>query len=284
MNQQNRKQSVSSDGMVYLVGAGPGDPDLVTLKAIKALGKADVVVYDRLSNPELLSYAPDSAEHIYVGKKPGKPSAKQDQINAILISKARTGNIVVRLKGGDPFIFGRGGEECIALKNANLAYQVVPGISSSLSVPAYAGIPLTHRSVSRSVTIVTGHTVGKNRVDQDWNALSKSETLVILMGMRNMGTITRRLLTEGMPADTPAAVVQRGTHADQRSVTGTLSTITQKAADLASPGIIVIGETAKFADQLSWVTSDTDHNQLNSAPHENGKPEYREVAHVAAFG
>jgi len=284
MNRYSNRNGVQSDGLVYLVGAGPGDPDLVTLKAVKALGKADVVVYDRLSNPELLSYASEKAEHIYVGKKPGKPSAKQEQINAILISKARAGQTVVRLKGGDPFIFGRGGEECLALKNANITYQVVPGISSSLSVPAYAGIPLTHRSVSRSVTIVTGHTVGRNSVDQDWNALSKSETLVILMGMRNMGIITSRLLDEGMASNTPAAVIQNGTHANQRSVTGTLSTITQKAEDLASPGIIVVGETAKLADELSWMPSAASGNQTNGTAQTKQVANFQKLAQVAALG
>lgn len=284
MNRQSNRNGIQSDGLVYLVGAGPGDPELVTLKAVKALGKADVVVYDRLSNPELLSYASEKAEHIYVGKKPGKPSAKQEQINAILISKARAGQTVVRLKGGDPFIFGRGGEECLALKNANITYQVVPGISSSLSVPAYAGIPLTHRSVSRSVTIVTGHTVGTNRVDQDWNALSKSETLVILMGMRNMEIITSRLLDEGMRSDTPAAVIQNGTRANQQSVTGTLSDIAQKAEGLSSPGIIVIGETAKLADQLSWISADAADNQTNGVLETEQVGEFKKLAQVAALG
>jgi len=284
MNRQSNRNGIQSDGLVYLVGAGPGDPDLVTLKAVKALGKADVVVYDRLSNPELLSYASEKAEHIYVGKKPGKPSAKQKQINAILISKARAGKTIVRLKGGDPFIFGRGGEECLALKNANITYQVVPGISSSLSVPAYAGIPLTHRSVSRSVTIVTGHTVGKNSVDQDWNALSKSETLVILMGMRNMGIITSRLLDEGMESDTPAAVIQNGTHANQQSVTGILSTITQKAEGLSSPGIIVIGETAKLADELSWISSSTSSTHKDAIAQTEQVADFQKLAQVAALG
>jgi len=242
----------SSKGLVYLVGAGPGDPDLITIKGVKALEQADVVVYDRLANPELLSYAPDEAEHIFVGKKPGKPSARQEQINTILIAKAQRGKTVVRLKGGDPFIFGRGGEECLALKKAAVPYRIVPGISSSLSVPAYAGIPLTHRKVSRSVTIITGHTLGKSSVNQNWEALTEADSLVILMGIRNMETITRNLQLHGKPGSTPAAVVEQGTTDSQKTVTGTLSDIAEKARKISSPGIIVVGKTAAMAEKIGW--------------------------------
>ena len=239
-------------GKVYIVGAGPGDPELITLKAVKALEKADIVVYDRLANPELLAHTSGSAEHVYVGKKPGKPSARQEQINNILIGEARAGKTVVRLKGGDPFVFGRGGEECLALKSQNIPYSLIPGISSALSVPAYGGIPVTHRAVSRSFTVITGHTIGKNNINQDWDALSKSDTLVILMGMRNLPVISKKLMDFGLPTSTPATVIERGSQPDQQTVTGTLATIAEKAAPLSSPGIIVIGKTAAMADELAW--------------------------------
>ncbi|MDR8392273.1 uroporphyrinogen-III C-methyltransferase [Aliifodinibius sp. S!AR15-10] len=242
----------SQDGKVQLVGAGPGDPELITVKGSRALETADVIVYDRLANPDLLSITSEESEHIYVGKRPGKPSVSQDQINHILITKAREGKKVVRLKGGDSFVFGRGGEECMALKAADIPYEVVPGISSALAAPAFAGIPVTHRKVARSFTVVTGHTIKKSDSFEEWEHLAKADTLVILMGMRNLPNITERLISFGRDADTPAAVIEKATYESQQTVVATLATIADEAAHLSSPATIVVGELASKGKELNW--------------------------------
>jgi uroporphyrin-III C-methyltransferase len=192
-------------GKVYLVGAGPGDPELITVKGANILGKAEVIVYDRLANPELLSLTADRSEHLYVGKRPGKPSASQEQINRILITKAHEGKIVARLKGGDPFVFGRGGEECEALRVENIPYEVIPGISSALAAPAFAGIPVTQREIARSFTVVTGHTIKCTENLVHWEHLIHVDTLVILMGMKSLSKITKLLISHGRHADTPVS-------------------------------------------------------------------------------
>lgn len=242
-------------GTVYITGAGPGDPDLITLKGKKALEQADVVVYDRLANPELLGWAPHRSEHIYVGKRPDKPSVSQRQINHILVTKALEGKTVVRLKGGDPFVFGRGAEECEALRSYGIPYQVIPGISSALSAPAFAGIPVTHRSVSRSFTVVTGHTLASSDPFENWENLAGADTLVVLMGLRNLPAIARRLTGFGKSEQTPVAVIAHASRPEQTVVTGTLETIADRVSDLVSPATIVIGELALMHEQLDWFTS-----------------------------
>lgn len=239
-------------GIVYLVGAGPGDPDLITIRGVNVIKKADVVIYDRLANPELLSYSSEKSEHIYVGKRPGKPSVSQDQINRIIISKAKEGKTVARLKGGDPFIFGRGGEECEALAVENISFEIVPGISSALAAPAYAGIPLTHRGTARSFTVVTGYTRNKEELFENWEHIAFADTLVVLMGMKNMNEIMNRLIFFGRSADTPVAVIEKATWEKQRSVIGTLENISDKASFLSSPAVIVIGELAAMGNQFAW--------------------------------
>lgn len=239
-------------GKVYLVGAGPGDPDLITVKGAEALRRADVIVYDRLANPELLDYTPEASEHIYVGKTPGKPSVSQEQINAILVAKARDGKIVVRLKGGDPFVFGRGGEECEALKANVVAYEVIPGISSALSAPLFAGIPITHRKVARSFTVVTGHTITGTNAFDNWDHLAHADTLVVLMGVKNLGKIADLLIRLGKDGGTPVAVIEKATHPTQKTVLGTLDNIAEKASHSSPPATIVIGELAALCNDLAW--------------------------------
>ena len=238
--------------MVYLVGAGPGDPELITVKGANILKKADVIVYDRLANPELLSMTSFDSEHIYVGKRPDKPSVSQSQINHILITKAREGKIVARLKGGDPFVFGRGGEECEALRAEKIPYEIVPGISSALTAPAFAGIPVTHRNVARSFTVVTGHTVKKSDDLENWEHLAFADTLVVLMGMRNLSKIADNLIKHGRDSNTPVVVVQKATYKNQKVVRGKLSNIAEKAKGLSSPATIIIGKVAAKSEVLAW--------------------------------
>jgi len=249
----------SSSGKVYLVGAGPGDPELITLKGLRCLRMADVVVYDRLVNLSLLDEAPSGAERVFVGKKTGCHSVKQEEIHVLLIHYARQGRLVVRLKGGDPFIFGRGGEEALALAQAGIPFEVVSGVSSAIAVPAYAGIPVTHRNRASSVTIVTGH--GRHphaSADVNWETLAKvgswGGTLVILMGVDTLPHVTQQLLDGGLPADTPAAVIQQGTIPQQRVVTDTLVNIAECArrANITSPAITVIGAVVALRDSLNW--------------------------------
>lgn len=252
-----RKQSDGQQGgIVYLIGAGPGDPELITVKGLRCVRSADVVLYDRLSSPELLKELRYDAEKIFVGKGPACHTMKQEEINALLISHARQGKRVVRLKGGDPFVFGRGGEEALALANANIPFEIVPGISSAISVPAYAGIPVTHRDYVSSVTIVTGHEgESHGSASVNWEALAKTGgTLVILMGVKGLAHITQSLLTGGLAQTTAAAVIQEGTTSKQRLVTGTLSTIAEQAtaAQVKSPAVIVIGSVVTLSNALAW--------------------------------
>ncbi len=243
-------------GIVYLIGAGPGDPGLVTQKGVACIAAADVVVYDYLASAELLKYARDDAELIYVGKKGGDHTLSQDGINALLVEKAAAGKAVARLKGGDPFIFGRGGEEIEELIAAGLAFEVVPGVTSAVAAPAYAGIPLTHRQFASCVTFITGHE-DPTKTDSmiNWDALAATGgTLVFLMGVKNLPNITRRLAEAGMSKDTPAALVRWGTTPDQQSVSGTLETINDnvQAAGLKPPCIIVIGEVVRLREKMQW--------------------------------
>jgi uroporphyrin-III C-methyltransferase len=247
-----------SNGRVYLVGAGPGDPELMTLKGLRCLRAAEVIIYDRLISPALLEEAPPEAERIFVGKASGCHTLPQAEINALLIAHARKGRVVVRLKGGDPFLFGRGGEEAEALAEAGIPYEIVPGVTSAIAAPAYAGIPITHRNYAAQVTIVTGHesAVDGPSASINWEALAKLEgTLVILMGLANLANIASRLISYGMPPLTPAAVIEQGTLPTQRVVTGALENIAAqtKAAGIRSPAIIVIGAVAALHDALAWV-------------------------------
>ena len=246
----------SSRGKVFLVGAGPGDPELITLKGLRCLRKADVVVFDRLICPNLLDEAPPQAQRVFVGKEPGHHSMKQEEINALLIKHALQDQLVVRLKGGDPFVFGRGGEEALALAYAGIPFEIVPGVSSAIAVPAYAGIPVTHRDLASSVTIVTGHGRSTSASsDVNWEALaSLGGTLVILMGVETLSDITQRLLEGGLPSDTPAAVIQQGTVSEQRVVRDTVVEIAERArkANIKSPAVIVIGAVVALSDPLAW--------------------------------
>ena len=238
------------NGTVYLVGAGPGDPRLITLLGLDRLRRADVVVYDRLVSPQLLDEAPPRAERIFVGKAPGDHSYRQEEINALLIHHAQAGRTVVRLKGGDPFIFGRGAEEALACAEAGVPWEVVPGVSSALGVPARAGIPLTHRELSGGFAVVTGHCAAGDR--QDWAALARLDTLVILMGLSRLPEIAAQLLFHGRAADTPAAVIAQGTSPDERTVIGTLGTIAGdvERAGLRAPATVVVGEVVRLRAEL----------------------------------
>jgi uroporphyrinogen III methyltransferase / synthase len=235
---------------VYLVGAGPGDPGLLTVRGADVLGRADVVVYDRLVHPSLLDLAPAAAERVYVGKTPGEAEVEQGDINALLVEQGRAGKEVVRLKGGDPFVFGRGGEEAEALAAAGLTFEVVPGITSAIGAPAYAGIPVTHRGKSTHFTVVTGHEdPDKGGFDVDWSALANAGgTLVILMGAGRVGEIASQLVAGGLSPETPVAAVRNGTRADQQTVRATLATV--GAAGVQAPAAIVVGDVAGL--DLSW--------------------------------
>ena len=241
-------------GKVYLVGAGPGDPGLLTLKGKTTLERAACVVYDFLANPELLTYAPPGAETIFVGKKEGEQGISQEEINQLLLSKAREGKDVVRLKGGDPFVFGRGGEEAEALSEAGIEWEVVPGVSSGYAVPAYAGIPLTHRLFGSTVTFITGHEDPKKLFSSiDWARLAPGTgTLVFFMGARNLPEITSSLVEHGRDPGTRVSVIRWGTCPAQEVASGTLKDISEKAASLGPPALIVVGEVARLRDKLNW--------------------------------
>jgi uroporphyrinogen III methyltransferase/synthase len=233
---------------VYLVGAGPGDPGLLTVRGAELLGRADVVVHDRLAESSLLDLAPAGAERIDVGKQPGGP-VDQESINALLVERGRAGQCVVRLKGGDPFVFGRGGEEAQALLEAGVLFEVVPGITSAVAVPAYAGVPVTHRGLSTSFTVVTGHSRHAPERETDWAALARSgDTIVVLMGVAHRTEISQKLLAAGLAGDTPVAAVSWGTRPQQRTVRTTLASL--GSVDLEPPATIVIGQVAAL--DLNW--------------------------------
>jgi len=241
-----------SSGRVVLVGAGPGDPELITLCGLRWLRRAEVVVYDRLVAPSLLEEAPGTALLIPAGKSATRHCLEQSAINALLIHHARRGRLVVRLKGGDSFVFGRGGEEALACADAGIPVEVVPGVSSAVSVPAAAGIPVTHRGLASSFAVVTGHEdPAKSAGAVDWPRLATSvDTLVIVMGVASLPAIARRLIAAGRSAQTPVAVVSRGTTPSQESVTGTLGDIAARAAHLSAPAIIVVGDVVDLAGRL----------------------------------
>lgn len=243
-------------GKVYLVGAGPGDPKLITLKGIECLQNANVVIYDLLVNVKLLENAPHHAEKIYGGKMAGEQERQQSEINDLMVQHAKAGKTVVRLKGGDPFVFGRGGEEALILADAGIDFEIVPGISSAIAAPAYAGIPVTHRGFSSSIAIVTGHSsaLGSDSPVR-WEQLSTAvDTLVVLMGIGHLRQITERLINYGRKPETPTAIIHWGTTPQQETLVGTLADIAQKAESvgLHSPAAIVVGEVNTLRDALGW--------------------------------
>ena len=249
--------SGSPSGRVALVGAGPGDPELLTLRAARLLAQADVVVHDHLVGPGVLELIGEGAQRIYVGKERCRHSMAQDDINRLLVRLAREGRNVVRLKGGDPFIFGRGGEELQALAAEGVPFEVVPGVTAACGVASHAGIPLTHRDFAQSCTFVTGH-LKDGSCELDWPALARPrQTVVIYMGLSGLPTICAQLIAHGLPAHWPAAVVAQGTLPTQRVVCATLATLAEevKREGLQSPGLTIVGEVVRLRDELAWFTS-----------------------------
>ncbi len=241
-------------GKVYLIGAGPGDPGLLTLKGRAILERADCVIYDFLAAGELLRFCRPEAEKIFAGKRGGGPRRPQEEINQLLVAKAREYAVVARLKGGDPFVFGRGGEEALTLVKAGIAFEVVPGVTSGIAAPAFAGIPVTHRDLASSVSFVAGHEdPAKDESAIDWAAAAASTgTLVFFMGTRNLAAIAARLVARGRSPATPAAVIHWGSRPSQQVVTGSLGDIAERAAGLQPPTVIVVGEVVKLRDELNW--------------------------------
>ncbi len=240
-------------GKVYLTGAGPGDIELLTLKAARVIKEADVVIYDRLANPEILEMAKDGCEFVYVGKEDGRHIMPQDDINETIYQNALKYENVVRLKGGDPFVFGRGGEEAAYLFDRDIKFEIIPGITSSVSAPAYAGIPVTHRGVSVSFRVVTGHESPNKKVSQiPWDNFKTDDTIVFLMGLHNLPKISKKLIEVGKPADYPVAVISKGTTKDQIVVVGTLENIVEKTKGIPTPALIVVGRVVELREQLKW--------------------------------
>jgi uroporphyrin-III C-methyltransferase/precorrin-2 dehydrogenase/sirohydrochlorin ferrochelatase len=249
-----REPRAPCQGSVALVGCGPGDPELLTLRAARVIATADVLVYDRLVSSEIVSLGRSEAQRIYVGKARSAHSMPQEEISALLVRLAQQGRRVARLKGGDPFIFGRGGEEIELLARNGIRFEVVPGVTAAAGIAAYAGIPLTHRDHSHSVTLVTGH-LQNGTADLDWPALARpGQTLVVYMGLAGLPCICRELVAHGLPPDTPAAIVQHGTLRTQRVVTGTLADLAERAgtAQLAPPTLIVVGEVVRLQPMYAW--------------------------------
>ena len=247
---------MSKKGKVYLIGAGPGDPGLLTLKGRDCLAEADVVVYDRLADPRILAWVRPEAERIYVGKASSKHTMKQEDICQLLVDLAAEGKTVARLKGGDSFVFGRGGEEALLLRENGLPFEFVPGITSAISVPEYAGIPVTHRKVAASFAVITGHEdPSREKSGINWAGLANGvDTLVFLMGVENLENISRNLIENGRPADTPAALIRWGTHPEQRTLITTLGKAYEDVVrtGMRPPAIFIVGEVVKLRDELSW--------------------------------
>ena len=238
---------------VYLTGAGPGDIELLTLKAHRVITEADVIIYDRLANPEILEMAKDGCEFVYVGKEDGRHTLPQDEINEVIYQNALKHDVVVRLKGGDPFVFGRGGEEGAYLHERGMSFEIIPGITSAISVPAYAGIPVTHRGVAVSFRVVTGHESPNKEVSQiPWENFKTDDTIVFLMGLHNLSKISSKLIEVGKPEDYPCAVISRGTTKEQSVVVGTLGDIVKKAKGVPTPALIIVGKVVTLREQLQW--------------------------------
>lgn len=242
-------------GKVYLVGAGPGDPDLITVKGLRCLQKADVILYDRLVNPELLQHAKEGAQLVYCGKLPHYHTMKQETINHFLVKYAKKGFGVVRLKGGDPFVFGRGGEEAEECAKHGVPFEIIPGITAGIAASAYAGIPVTHRSLSRSFAFITGHQAGDVEAEHQWSHLAMGvDTICVYMGVSHLPSITQQLIQHGKSSQTPIALIHWGTLSDQRTVVGTLENIEErvKEAEISNPSMIVIGEVVRLHKKLNW--------------------------------
>lgn len=243
-------------GMVYLVGAGPGDPKLITLRAVELIKKADVVLYDRLVSKKIIAMIPKKSQKLYVGREVGDDYKHQDDTNLQMVKFAKSNKNVVRLKGGDPFIFGRGGEEAEYLRKNKIRFEIVPGITSGIGSAVYSGIPLTHRKYSSSVVFVTGHEdPGKVKSPVQWKKLAKSvETIVIMMGLSRIGVISKQLVSGGLSKTTPVAVIHKGTNEDQKVVIGNLSNIAQKIKSnhINPPSIIIIGNVVKLHKTIGW--------------------------------
>jgi len=237
---------------VYLTGAGPGDIDLLTIKALRVIREADVIIYDRLANPDILNECKDGCEFIYVGKEDSHHTLPQDEINETIYRASQRYETVVRLKGGDPLVFGRGGEEGIYLRERGVEFEFIPGITSAIAVPEYAGIPVTHRGITVSFRVVTGHEATKEKSQIPWENYKTDDTIVFLMGLHRLEYIVEKLLEIGKPADFPIAVISRGTWPDEKTVTGTLSDIYEKAKALPTPALIVVGEVVRLREKLSW--------------------------------
>jgi len=245
-------RSSLNSGEVALVGAGPGDPELLTIKALNLLQQADVVLYDYLVSEEIMALVPEKTERVCVGKRAGHHSVPQDETNQLLVEFALQGKRVVRIKGGDPFVFGRGGEELEVLADAGISFQVVPGITAAAGATAYAGIPLTHRDYAQSALFITGHLKAESD-QQDWSTLAKgSQTLVIYMGLMKSQYIQEQLIYHGRSTETPIAIIERGTQATQKVLHGKLSQLSQLAAQAESPALIVIGEVVRLSEKLNW--------------------------------
>jgi len=239
--------------LVYLTGAGPGDIDLLTIKALKVIKEADVIIYDRLANLDILKEAKNGCHFVYVGKENGHHIMPQEKINETIYQNSLKNNTIVRLKGGDPFVFGRGGEEGSYLKSMGVKFEIIPGITSAISVPAYAGIPVTHRGVSVSFRVITGHeSLSKNSSQIDWGSLKNDDTLVFLMGLHNLSKISTKLIEIGKPKDFPCAVISRGTTKEQKTVVGTLGNILQLSRDIPTPALIIVGRVVELREQLHW--------------------------------
>ncbi len=244
-------------GFVYIVGAGPGDPKLLTLRALECIQLADVILYDRLVNPLILKHAQQGAELIYCGKEPGRHGLIQDEIHKVLVEKAQAGKQVLRLKGGDPFVFGRGAEEAAILRQHDIGYEVVPGITAGIAAPAYAGIPVTHRDHSTSFAIVTGH--GRQEKGQDylrWEALAQIDTIAFYMSVGNIAFISKSLIDNGKDPHTPVAVIEWGTTENQRTITGQLDTIAAQIQEqnIVNPSMILVGDVVKERENIAWFT------------------------------
>ena len=240
-------------GRVYLTGAGPGDIELLTIKALRVIKEADVIIYDRLANPDILEEAKNGCEFVYVGKEDGRHIMPQDDINEVIYQNALKHENVVRLKGGDPFVFGRGGEEALYLLERDIKFDIIPGITSAISGPAYAGIPVTHRGVAVSFRVVTGHESPNKKVSQiPWDNFKTDDTIIFLMGLHNLPKISKKLIEIGKASDYPVAVISKGTTKDQSVVVGTLENIVEKAKDVPTPALIVVGRVVELRDQLKW--------------------------------
>ncbi|WP_292662478.1 uroporphyrinogen-III C-methyltransferase [Nitratifractor sp.] len=246
--------------MVYLTGAGPGALDLLTIKALRVIRQADVIIYDRLANPEILAEAKDGCKFIYVGKADSHHTLPQEEINETIYRAALEYETVVRLKGGDPLVFGRGGEEGIYLRRRGVKFEFVPGVTSAIAVPEYAGIPVTHRGITVSFRVVTGHEAAKEKSQIPWENYRTDDTIVFLMGLHRLHYIVEKLLEIGKPEDFPIAVISKGTWPDEKTVIGTLENIVERARGLQTPALIVVGRVVELHEELSWFEGEDENS------------------------